>query len=208
MQKSLSMESLFISAIVLAAIYGYRYYKEVQERKEAEENRFFAQLMAKKGYDRKGDNNGNQDEAITMGTRDFMMELLTKLGCQYEVDENDRINFKWQGGYFTADTNNESAFVIVWYYQWAEYELYDIDTISRVKRVINDANIYYDINVVYSMYEAGSTFSVHSKKHFLLMPQIPDAEAYLQAVLGMFFQVRRYEETQIDKLQIEEEKIV
>ena len=200
------MESLLISAIVLAAIYGYQYYKEVQAKKEAEEDRFFAQLMANKECDSKGDNNENNKEATAMGTRDLFLELLTKIGCQYEMDENDRIDFTWQGGYFTADADNESAFVVVWYFQWAEYELYDIDTISRVKRVINDANICYNLDVVYSANEAGSTFSVHSKKHFLLMPQIPDVEGYLQAILGMFFQVRRYIETQIDKLKLEEER--
>ena len=200
------MESFLISAIVLAMICGYRYYREVQQKRDEEENRYFAQLMAEKENDKnKEDNNVNKEDVKTMGTKDFLIELLTKLGCQYEIDENDRIDFKWQGGYFTADADNESVFVIVWYFQWAEYELYDIDTISRVKRVINDANVYHNIDVVYSVNEAGSTFHVHSKKHFLLMPQIPDAEGYLQAVLGMFFQVRRFVETQIDKLKLEEE---
>ena len=72
--------------------------------------------------------------------------------------------------------------------------------------MINDANIYYNIDVVYSTNEAGSTFNVHSKKHFVLMSQIPDVESYLQAILGMFFEVRRYVETQIDKLKIDEER--
>ena len=200
------MGSFLVTAIILAIIGGYRYYREMQNKKEAEEDRFFNQLMADKDGENKGENKENKKKNVTMGTRDFLIDLLTKLGCQYEVDENDRIDFRWQGGYFTADANNESAFVIVWYFQWAEYELYDIDTISRVKRVINDANIHYNIDVVYSANEAGSTFSVHSKKHFLLMSQIPDAEAYLQAILGMFFQVRRYVETQIDKLKEEEER--
>ena len=200
------MGSFLVTAIILAIIGGYRYYREMQNKKEAEEDRFFNQLMADKDGENKGENKENKKKNVTMGTRDFLIDLLTKLGCQYEVDENDRIDFRWQGGYFTADANNESAFVIVWYFQWAEYELYDIDTISRVKRVINDANIHYNIDVVYSANEAGSTFSVHSKKHFLLMSQIPDAEAYLQAILGMFFQVRRYVETQIDKLKVEEER--
>lgn len=200
------MESFFVTAIILAIICGYRYYREMQQKRDEEEGRYFAQIMEEKENDKnKEDNNVNKEDVKRMGTKDFLIELLTKLGCQYEIDENDRIGFKWQGGYFTADADNESVFVIVWYFQWAEYELYDIDTISRVKRVINDANVYHNVDVVYSVNEAGSTFHVHSKKHFLLMPQIPDAEGYLQAVLGMFFQVRRFVETQIDKLKLEEE---
>ena len=41
------MESFIITAVVLAVICAYQYYREVQEKKEAEEDRFFAQLMAK-----------------------------------------------------------------------------------------------------------------------------------------------------------------
>ena len=130
------------------------------------------------------------------------------MGCQYEIDEKERINFKWQGGHFTADAQNDCAFVIVWYLYWAEYELYDIDTLARVKRAINEANINYNINVVYSLNEAGSTFHVHSKKHFLLTPQISDAEGYLECILGMFFEGRRYVETLIDRFKMEEEKAV
>lgn len=196
------MESFIISAVVLAVICAYQYYREVQEKKEAEEDSYFKKLM-----EGNNDNdNQNSKDVQMMGTKDFFIDLLQKMGCQFEVDETNRINFKWQGGYFTADADNESSFVIVWYIHWAEYELYDIDTISKVKRVINDANIHFNINVIYSANEAGSTFNVHSKKHFLLMSQIPDAESYLNAILSMFFEVRRYVETQIDKLKIEEER--
>ena len=72
------MESLFISAIVLAAIYGYRYYKEVQERKEAEENRFFEQLMAEKECDKKGENNENKDKEIEKETKKRIKETFAK----------------------------------------------------------------------------------------------------------------------------------
>ena len=123
------------------------------------------------------------------------------------MDEDDRICFMWQGGHFIADTTDDCPFVVVWYQFWAEYELYDIDTFSRVKRVINDTNINHNINVVYSVNEAGSTFHVHSKKHFLFVPQIPDTIEYLQAVLGQFFTVRRYMEIELDKLKTEEEAI-
>lgn len=144
----------------------------------------------------------------TKGTRDLFLEVLTQMGCRYEIDEEDnQIRFKWQGGHFTADAQNDCAFIVVWYLYWDEYELYDIDTLSRVKRVINDANINYNINVVYSINEAGSTFHVHSKKHILLISQIPDIEEYLQSVLGQFYHVRHYVEAELEKLKNEEEKV-
>ena len=138
-------------------------------------------------------------------TRDLFLGTLTRLGCQYEIDENDRIDFKWQGGYFTADVTNDCPFVVVWYFNWAEFELYDVDTWSRVKQVINDANINYNIHVLYSMNEAGGTFNVHSKKHFLFFSEIPDVEGYLQSVLEQFFRIRQYVESEIEKLKRDEE---
>jgi hypothetical protein len=144
----------------------------------------------------------------TKGTRDLLLEMLTKIGCQYEIDENDgQIQFTWQGGHFMADAANDCAFVVVWFLFWEEYELYDIDTLSRVKRVINDANINYNINVFYTINEEGNTFHVHSKKHFMLMKQIPDIESYLQTIFGMFFQVRQYVELEIEKAKQKEESM-
>ena len=151
---------------------------------------------------------GTAEVVKTIGTRNLFLETLTKMGCQYEIDEEDnQIRFMWQGGHFTADAQNDCAFIVVWYLYWDEYELYDIDTLSRVKRVINDANINYNINVVYSINEAGSTFHVHSKKHILLISQIPDIEEYLQSVLGQFYHVRHYVEAELEKLKNEEERV-
>ena len=139
--------------------------------------------------------------------RDLFLETLTKMGCKYEFDDENRICFQWQGGYFVGIASNESLFVTVWYFQWGEWELYDIDMLSRVKRVINDANISYSLNVVYTLNEEGGNFYIHSCKNFVFVPQLPDIEGYLQAMLGEFFTVRRYVEKELDKLENQEEKI-
>lgn len=139
--------------------------------------------------------------------RDLFLETLTALGCQYEVDEDDHINFQWQGGYFSTHASNESLFVTIWYFQWGEWELYDIDMLSRVKQVINNANINYSLNVVYSLNEEGGNFYIHSSKSFVFVPQLPDIKGYLQAMLGEFFVVRRYVEKELDKLENQEERI-
>ena len=141
-------------------------------------------------------------EADMTRTRDFFIETLKKLGCQYDIDEESggHIEFKWQGGFFVADAKNESPFVTVWYLQWDEHDIYDIDSLSRVKRVINDANINHNVVAFYSLNEAGNNFYVHSKCHFLMIKQIPDVESYLQAVLGNFFVARRYAEVELEKL--------
>ena len=196
-----------IGAVILWAIISK--IMEWREERNEEERRQHEVQMAQDAAARQAYNvaleKSNKAMEETKGTRDLFLDILTKMGCQYEIDEEDnQIRFKWQGGNFTADAGNDCPFVVVWYLYWDEYELYDIDALSRVKRVINDANIRFNVNVVYSVDEAGSTFHVHSKKSFLFIRQIPDIEEYLQSILGQIFQVRHYVDSEIAKQESEE----
>lgn len=139
-----------------------------------------------------------------MGTRDLFLDTLTKCGCQYEAKENDSIFFRWQGGQFYADAVNDRPFVVVWFAYWEQFELYDIDSLARVKKVINNANTNYNLNVVYSTDDASKSFHLHSKKHFLFIPQIPNIEDYLQTILESFFHVRLYVETELERERVKE----
>ena len=140
-------------------------------------------------------------------SREFFLSILQKMGCTYEIGENDRISFAWQGGNFVADVEDDCPFAVVWYLGWGEFELYDVDTLSRVRKVVNDANINHNMNVIYSINKDDGIYYLHTKKHFLFIPSIEDADDYLRAVLSEFFSVRRYVETELEKMRIEEEKI-
>ena len=143
----------------------------------------------------------------TKGARGLLLELLAKMGCPYEIDDENDIRFKWQGGYFCALAENDGTFVTIFYFNWEECELYDIDTVSRMKRVINDANNSCLVTTFYSLNEAATTFHIHSKRQILLIPQIDDLEGYLQAMLALFFDTSRFIEVEVDKLKNEEERI-
>ena len=202
------MESVIAISVILAIIITNYVLNKRENAPMSEELHHQAMVMAEQSEEKQKElMNSNGDQPASPRTRDLLLETLTKIGCQYEIDEDDQIRFMWQGGHFAADADNDCAFVVVWYLYWDEYELYDIDALSRVKRVMNDANIKYNINVIYSVDEAGSTFYVHSKKHFLFIPQIPDIEGYLQSLLGMFFHVRNYVDSEIEKQKSEEEKV-
>lgn len=191
---------------VISKILGWREEKNEEEFRQ-HEVQMAQDAAVRQMYDQALEQEGTTMEE-TKGTRDLFLETLTKMGCQYEIDEEDnQVSFKWQGGNFSADAENNSPFVVVWYLYWDEYELYDIDALSRVKRVINDANIRYSVNVVYSINEAGSTFHVHSKKHFLFISQIPDVEGYLQSILGQIFQVRHFVDSELVRLEGKEENV-
>lgn len=61
-----------------------------------------------------------------IGTRDLFMEVLTKIGCQYQLGEGDdsRIFFAFQGENMFADASNESLYVVVWDTYWEHVECY------------------------------------------------------------------------------------
>ncbi len=160
------------------------------------------------------ENNGQENAQNTQDkqernfhTKDFLLETLQKMNVNYEFspDDETRLWLEWQGGHFAIDTANDNPFIEIWFLQWEDWELYDIDTISRVKRIINDVNIKTPITVVYSVNEAASTFSIHSKKQALFIPQIPEPEKYLQSLLSDFFLVCRYALVELDKLKNQEE---
>ena len=140
-------------------------------------------------------------------TKDFLIETLLKMNIKYEMspDDDSRLWFEWQGGNFGIDVANDCPFIVIWFLQWNEWPLYDIDTLSRVKRIMNDVNINSGITLVYSVNESASTFNIHSKKHALFLPQIPEPEAYLRTLLGEFFAVCRYTEVELEKLKNQEE---
>lgn len=132
---------------------------------------------------------------IEKGTRDLFLETLTKIGCQYELAEeegNNRIYFAYQGENFIVDASNENRYIHVWNTHWAHVELYDIDEFTRLKKAINGSNLKNSVTTVYTIDEAGSNVDVHCKSIILFIPHIPEIENYLRLELNEFFRAHQY----------------
>lgn len=147
-----------------------------------------------------------EEKRINTGSRDCFLETLKKLGCQYEIDEEDeRIQFAFQGENFVADATNEGCYVHLWDTFWGQVELYDIDEFTRLRKAINTSNINCSTTTVYSINEAGSSVDVHSKKSILFLPQIPQVENYLRSELGDFFRAHQIVGYEMAKMREKEE---
>ena len=158
-----------------------------------------------KTIDLKSENNMEQ----TIGTRDLFMETLTKIGCQYELadEEGDnRIFFAYQGEHFFADTTNEGWYVHVWDTHWGHVELYDVEEFTRLKKAINIANLNCATITVYTIDEAGSNVDVHCKSTFPFLQQIPNLKNYLRGELNDFFRAHQYVGNEMAKMREEEER--
>ena len=125
------------------------------------------------------------------GTRDLFLETLTKIGCQYEVseDEDGDINFGYQGEYFVVRTSNKVKYIQIYDTHWGSVELYDIDEFARLKKAINESNLRNSVTAVYTVNESGNTADVHCKSVILFIPEIPNIEDYLRLELNEYFRV-------------------
>ena len=146
----------------------------------------------------------------TKGTRDLFMETLTKIGCQYELaeeEDDDRIFFAYQGENFFAGVRNDWQYIQIYDTHWGHVELYDIDEFARLKKAINESNLNNCVTTVYTIDEAGSNVDVHCKTTILFIPQIPDLENYLRLELNEFFRAHQFVGNQMVKLREQEESV-
>ena len=151
----------------------------------------------------------HMDSGEKLGTRDLFLETLTKIGCQYELAEEEddyHIYFAFQGENFIVNARNDLKYIHIWDMHWAHIELYDIDEFARLKQVINSSNINNSATAIYTIDEEEKTVDVHSKSVILFTPEIQDIEDYLKVELGDFFHVHRYFNLEMAKLRDKEQQ--
>ncbi len=139
------------------------------------------------------------------GTRDLLLETLTKIGCQYEIDDDNEINFAYQGEYFVVRASNDNKYIQIYDMRWLHVELYDIDELARLKKAINESNIKNSVVTVYTINESSNTVDVHSKSVIYFDPVIPDVVDYLRIELAEYFNVHQMILLEMAKLRDQEQ---
>ena len=134
------------------------------------------------------------NKQVKMGTRDFFLETLTKIGCQYVIEEDENveegdIRFGYQGEYFVVRASNKTHYIQIYDTHWGHVELYDVDEFARLKKAINESNIRNSVTTIYTIDEAGSNVDVHCKSVILFVPEIPNIADYRRLELSEYFRV-------------------
>ena len=148
---------------------------------------------------------------MELRTRGLFMEILTKMGCQYELAEEEgdnRIFFAYQGEHFFVDARDDWQYIQVWDTHWGHIELYDVDEFTRLKKAINCSNLNNSVMTIYTIDEEGKNVDVHCKSIILFIPQIPDLENYLRLELNEFFRAHQHVGNEMAKLRKQEEKVI
>lgn len=151
-------------------------------------------------------NNNNMEENQNLSTRDLCAEVLRKLNCDVQFDEENEYNmyFTYQGENFSVDTWENGLMITIWDTWWGSVDLDDLDDVSSVRKAINTINVRQNLTLMYSIDEKSQKFAVHTKRQCLLIPQIPQIENYMAAMLTGFFDVQRSFKEEYDRLRLEE----
>ena len=149
----------------------------------------------------------NMDDIQNISTRDLCVNVLRKLNCDVQFDEEDsyRMSFTYQGETFQIDTWKDGLMILIWDTWWGSVDLDDLDDVSRIRKAINTININSSLTLVYSIDQENQRFAIHTKRQCLFIPQIPNIENYLSAMLSGFFEVQRSFKEELDKLRKEDE---
>ena len=193
MEKTLIL--LLVVAILVAA---YNYFRDKSDEDEADDGDAAPRSDMS---NQQAPNMVGTDQMVKRNTRDFFLDTLSKIGCQYEIDEdNDTIIFAYQGEYFQVYARDESPFVTLYDTHWAHIELCDIDEFARLQKAINQSNINNSVITVYTIDEAGGNVDVHCKSVVLFIPELPSIADYLRLELGEFFRVHNSIGAEMEKL--------
>ena len=198
----------FLSILVVVVLFCYfLYYKNKKYREEQEMDRIANASNMSVGSEVLPLNNNNMEENQNLSTRDLCAEVLRKLNCDVQFDEENEYNmyFTYQGENFSVDTWENGLMITIWDTWWGTVDLDDLDDVSRVRKAINNINVRQNLTLVYSIDEKGQKFAVHTKRQCLLIPQIPQIENYMAAMLTGFFDVQRSFKEEYDRLRLEEE---
>ena len=146
----------------------------------------------------------------TISTRQLALNTIENIGSEPKYNEEGCIQFEYQGVIFLMETANDCDFVNLiwpWCYSFNKFDIDEfarvIDEFARVRQVVNDINAYGVVSVFYGVTDSDDV-AIHIKKHFLLVPQIPDLEEYLKIMLGCFFRTARTLDVEIEKYRLQE----
>ena len=142
-------------------------------------------------------------------TCNLLMKTLKDIGCQYEIDDDNSIVFKYQGEDFKIDANNDSRIIWIYDIAWGGMDINDPNA-DYLKQAINESNKNGAITSLYTINEERGHIVVHSKIVTYFAYSILDYEGYLKSILDGFFIAQQQVKdgiTNLGKIQEQKERV-
>ena len=164
--------TLLIAVIALAmwpvVLFALRYLKERRTRLEHIER------MTK-------------NELDDISTKELVISVLKKIGCQPEVNEEDHITFKYQGDDFYIAAEEENRFIMIWNPWWGSISS-ENEALPFLKEIINLVNVSSLVTTVFMADEDEKTIGLHSRCHTFFSPNEGELEEHMKMLLDYFFE--------------------
>lgn len=192
--------------LIVIALLCFSYYKAKQQKADQEMDRIMNAPSGTVSAEVLPLNNNYMEENHKLSTRDLCAEVLRKLNCDVQFDDENEYNmhFSYQGENFSVETWEDGLMITIWDTWWGTVDLDNLDDVSRVRKAINTINVRQGFTLMYSIDEKSQKFAVHTKRQCLLIPQIPQIENYMVAMLTGFFDAQRSFKEEYDRLRLEE----
>lgn len=193
-----------IGIIIATVMVCFYLYESLAKKKSAmEEDRSIERSISEEAEDK---NTENVALAESWKTKTLVKDVLMRIGCEPEEEDENFIQFNYQGENFIIQANEERAFIVIsdiWWYHLSTY--CDVEEFARLRKAINASNRDGAYTVFYTISRDSEEIGVHTKRNELLIPQIPDIEDYMKSILNGFFRVQRFVHTELERLKVAEE---
>lgn len=142
-------------------------------------------------------------ETIREETRNLMVNTLSNLGCQPKVSEDQLVDVTYQGENFRMEVGGR--FVNIWDPSWSVIKADDPE-LPRIRDAVNASNFSFGPTVVMTAPDENGNIFVHSRYGILLLPEIPDIEAYVKSSLSLFFEAKQEVAQHLQNFRIEQQQ--
>lgn len=118
---------------------------------------------------------------------ELTMNTLKEMGCQPNAEGDSKITVQYQGENFMIEVNN--VYIRIWDLGWLSVG-HDNENLQDLIEAINIANRGFGATILYSGPHDDGKVMIHSRRDILMIPQIPDIDAYLKSALESFFDTK------------------
>lgn len=169
------------------------------------------QLITKrmKGKKQSGLKDGAMDKMVNQ-TRRLLLQTLKDIDCQYEIDQDDYIVFKYQEEEFKIDVSRGNNIIWIYTVAWGGIDINDLNA-NYLKQAINKVNESSAMTNLYTINEEKGFIATHCHMAIFFANNIPNYKKYFKSVLDGFLTAHQEVRTEFANLstyQEEKERIV
>lgn len=118
--------------LVVIALLCFSYYKAKQQKADQEMDRIMNAPSGTVSAEVLPLNNNYMEENHKLSTRDLCAEVLRKLNCDVQFDDENEYNmhFSYQGENFSVETWEDGLMITIWDTWWGTVDLDNLDDVS------------------------------------------------------------------------------